>query len=57
MGFKGFRIKVPDNVAYRQAGNSIAVPVIKQVMKSIFKAVPSLKKLARKSKVRNPKGK
>lgn len=57
MGFKGFRIKVPDNVAYRQAGNSIAVPVIKQVIKSIFKAVPSLKKLARKSKVRNPKGK
>ena len=50
MGFKGFKIVVPDNVAYRQAGNSIAIPVIRGVLHSVFKAVPSLKaKAARKS--------
>ena len=43
MGFKNFKIVVPDNAAYRQAGNSIAVPVIQAVLRSIFKAVPSLR--------------
>ena len=43
MGFKNFKIVVPDNVAYRQAGNSIAVPVIQAVLRSIFKTVPSLR--------------
>ena len=43
MGFKDFKITVPDNVAYRQAGNAIAVPVIQAIIQSIFEAVPSLK--------------
>lgn len=47
MGFEKFKITVPDKVAYRQAGNSIAVPVIKAVIKSVFEAVPSLKKKAK----------
>lgn len=46
MGFRNFVITVPDKVAYRQAGNAIAVPVIQAVMQSIFDAVPSLRKLA-----------
>ena len=53
MGFKRFNITVPDNVAYRQAGNSIAVPVMQAVLESVFKAVPSLKaKDGRKTKNR-----
>ena len=43
MGFKDFKITVPDNVAYRQAGNAIAVPVIQAIIQSIFEAVPCLK--------------
>lgn len=43
MGFEDFVIDVPDRVAYRQSGNSIAVPVIKAVMQSLFDAVPSLR--------------
>lgn len=46
MGFEGFHTDVPDRIAYRQAGNSIAVPVIKAVLKSLFESVPSLKKKA-----------
>ena len=46
MGFKDFIITVPDNVAYRQAGNAIAVPVIQAVIQSILDAVPSLRELA-----------
>lgn len=42
MGFKDFVIDVPDRVAYRQAGNSIAVPVIQAVIESVFDAVPDL---------------
>lgn len=52
MGFKDFKITVPDNVAYRQAGNSIAVPVIANIFKAVFKAVPSLNQLSRKRKKR-----
>ena len=53
MGFEGFNITVPDNVAYRQAGNSIAVPVMKAVLQSVFNAVPSLKaKVGRKHRSR-----
>ncbi len=43
MGFKDFNITVPDPVAYRQAGNAIAVPVIQAIIQSIFEAVPSLR--------------
>ena len=43
MGFKDFKITVPDQVAYRQAGNAIAVPVIQAIIQSIFEAVPCLK--------------
>lgn len=50
MGFKGFNITVPDNVAYRQAGNSIAVPVMKAVLQSVFNAVPSLKAKVRRKR-------
>ena len=40
-------------VAYRQAGNSIAVPVMQAVLESVFKAVPSLKaKDGRKTKMK-----
>ena len=48
MGFENFIIDVPDRIAYRQAGNSIAVPVIKAILKSVFKAVPSLAEKARR---------
>ena len=37
MGFEDFKIKVEDNVAYRQAGNSIAVPVLKALIREIMK--------------------
>ncbi|MBQ0098260.1 MAG: DNA (cytosine-5-)-methyltransferase [Oscillospiraceae bacterium] len=36
MGFKNFKIVVNDNNAYRQSGNSIAVPVLKALFKSII---------------------
>jgi len=32
MGFDSFRIVVPDQVIYRQVGNSIAVPVLKEII-------------------------
>lgn len=35
MGFENFKIVVDDQIAYRQAGNSIAVPVLKAIIKSI----------------------
>lgn len=35
MGFENFKIVVNDNNAYRQSGNSIAVPVLKAIFKSI----------------------
>ena len=35
MGFENFNIVVEDQIAYRQAGNSIAVPVLKAIIKSI----------------------
>lgn len=36
MGFKDFKIVVNDNNAYRQSGNSIAVPVLKALFRSII---------------------
>lgn len=36
MGFENFHIVVNDNNAYRQSGNSIAVPVLKELFKSIL---------------------
>lgn len=39
MGFKDFKVVVPDTVAYRQSGNSIAVPVLKEITKSIMNSV------------------
>ena len=57
MGFKDFKIDVPDRVAYRQAGNSIAVPVIKAVIQSIFEVVPCLKeKSGRKANLNAKRG-
>jgi len=35
MGFENFNIVVPDQVMYRQAGNSIAVPVLKAIISKI----------------------
>lgn len=37
MGFKDFKIVVEDNHAYRQSGNSIAVPVLKELFTTIKK--------------------
>lgn len=39
MGFENFNIVVEDKVAYRQSGNSIAVPVLKEITKSIIDTV------------------
>ena len=39
MGFKDFKIVVDDNTAWRQAGNSIAVPVLKALTKAILEQV------------------
>lgn len=39
MGFKNFKIVVPDQVMYRQAGNSIAVPVLKAIFNKIFEVI------------------
>ena len=36
MGFKDFNIVVEDKVIWRQTGNSIAVPVLKEIMKEII---------------------
>ena len=36
MGFENFKIVVPDHIMYRQAGNSIAVPVLKSIIKEIL---------------------
>ena len=37
MGFnRDFKIVVPKSVAYRQAGNSIVVPVLKEIVKSLY---------------------
>lgn len=35
MGFSDFKIVVPDQVMYRQVGNSIAVPVLKEIIKEL----------------------
>lgn len=35
MGFKNFKIVVEDKIMYRQAGNSIAVPVINELLKQL----------------------
>ena len=39
MGFDSFHIVVPDQVMYRQAGNSIAVPVLKCILSNILEAL------------------
>lgn len=39
MGFKDFKIVVPDQVMYRQSGNSIAVPVLKALLKKIMEVL------------------
>lgn len=39
MGFENFNIVVNDNNAYRQSGNSIAVPVLKALFRSILNTV------------------
>lgn len=39
MGFKNFKIVVDDNTAWRQSGNSIAVPVLKAITREIMKQV------------------
>ena len=39
MGFEDFKIVVDDNTAYRQSGNSIAVPVMKALLREILSQV------------------
>ncbi len=39
MGFEDFKIVVNDNSAYRQSGNSIAVPVLKALFSSIINKI------------------
>lgn len=39
MGFKNFKIVIDDNNMYRQSGNSIAVPVIKAIIKDLNKYI------------------
>lgn len=39
MGFKDFNIVVPDKEAYRQSGNSIAVPVMKALLKDVLEKI------------------
>ena len=39
MGFDEFKIVVPDQVMYRQVGNSIAVPVLKFILTNILEAL------------------
>jgi len=43
MGFLDFRVVVDDKTAYQQSGNSIAVPVLKQLITAIYKQVDSFK--------------
>lgn len=39
MGFKDFKIVNEDRIMYRQSGNSIAVPVLKEILKKIIEIV------------------
>ena len=39
MGFKDFNIVVDDQVMYRQAGNSIAVPVLKSILQNVLEVL------------------
>lgn len=39
MGFQDFKIVVPDQVMYRQSGNSIAVPVLKALIQKIMEVL------------------
>lgn len=39
MGFQDFKIVVPDQVMYRQSGNSIAVPVLKALIAKILEVL------------------
>ncbi|MCI9641787.1 MAG: DNA (cytosine-5-)-methyltransferase [Eubacterium sp.] len=39
MGFENFHIVVDDKNAYRQSGNSIAVPVLKALLKNVVKII------------------
>lgn len=39
MGFEDFKIVVPDQVMYRQSGNSIAVPVLKALIMKIMEVL------------------
>lgn len=39
MGFTEFKIVVPDQIMYRQAGNSIAVPVLKCILANIMEGM------------------
>ena len=40
MGFpKSFKIEVSDSQAYRQFGNAVVVPVVKEIAKSIVKTI------------------
>lgn len=39
MGFRNFKIVVNDKQAYRQSGNSIAVPVMKKLLKSVIERI------------------
>ena len=45
MGFpKSFKIKVSDNQAYRQFGNAVVVPVVKEIAKEIVRTLRSNKR-------------
>ena len=51
-GFRGsFKIPVSDNQAYRQFGNSVAVPVIKAIAKEILKYI-TIANISRKTNIR-----
>ena len=54
MGFKeSFKIPVSDNQAYRQFGNAVVVPVVKEVAKAMVKQLTTpQKKIAVLTKVR-----
>lgn len=39
MGFRKFKIEVNDTDMYRQSGNSIAVPVLKAILKEVLKLI------------------
>ena len=40
MGFEHFKIVVADKIMYHQVGNSIAVPVLKELLRSVLSSVP-----------------